>query len=100
MKVLNQYFILPSKESFGDSLKNVNYASYLLGVAVVGIETGFLLIYRSGWKLGLAAPFSSSITNVLLILIGLLVFKEHITGVKLLGILFCIAGVFLISIKQ
>ena len=94
------FFILPSNESFSDSIKNVNYASYLLGVAIVGIEIGFLLIYRSGWKLGLAAPFSSSITNVLLILISLVVFKEHITGIKLLGLMFCIAGVCLISLKQ
>jgi len=94
------YVILPSKENFIDSLKNANYASYLLGIAIVGIEIGFLLIYRNGWKLSLAAPFSSSITNILLILIGLTVFKEHITGLKLLGLLFCIVGIFLISIKQ
>ena len=93
------YFIFPSTEGFRDSLKNVNYASYLLGIAVVGIEIGFLLIYRSGWKLGIAAPFSSSITNVLLIFIGLVVFKEHLTGVKLIGLLFCMVGIFMISIK-
>jgi drug/metabolite transporter (DMT)-like permease len=94
------YFILPSKESFIDSIKSANYASYLMGIAIVGIELGFLLIYRNGWKLGLAAPLFSSITNILLILIGLTVFKEHITGLKLLGLLFCIVGVVLISIKQ
>jgi drug/metabolite transporter (DMT)-like permease len=94
------YFILPSKESFSDSIKKANYASYLLGIAIVGIEIGFLLIYRNGWKLGLAAPFSSSITNVLLIFIGLTVFKEHMTVLKLLGLLFCIIGIFLISMKQ
>ena len=94
------YFLIPSQENIFDSIKNANIASYLLGIAVVGIEIGFLLIYRNGWKLGLAAPFSSSITNILLVSIGLIVFKEHITGIKLLGLLFCTVGIVLISIKS
>ena len=94
------YFIFPSTQNVVDSIKNAKYASYLLGLAVVGIEIGFLLIYRNGWKLGLAAPFSSSITNVLLVSIGLIVFKEHITGLKLLGLLFCTIGIVMISIKS
>ena len=93
------YFAIPSSETIVDSFKNANYASYLLGIAVVGIEIGFLLIYRTGWKLGIAAPFSSSVTNVMIILISLLIFKEHITGIKLIGLLFCIIGVSLISMK-
>jgi|WetSurMetagenome_2_1015567.scaffolds.fasta_scaffold21783_5 drug/metabolite transporter (DMT)-like permease len=94
------YFIIPSGEGFINSIKKANLASYLLGVAVVGIEIGFLLIYRNGWKLGLAAPFSSSITNILLISIGLLVYKEHLTGMNMLGLFFCIVGIILISYKQ
>lgn len=94
------YFILPSESSFIDSIKNANYASYMLGIAVVGIEIGFLLIYRSGWTLSLAAPFSSSVTNILLISIGFIAFKEQITRLNFLGILFCVVGIFLISLKK
>lgn len=94
------YLIIPSSGSLLVAIKKANYTSYLLGAAVVGIEVGFLLIYRSGWKIGLAAPFTSSITNILLVSIGLIVFKEHITGLKLLGLLFCVVGIVLISIKS
>lgn len=94
------YFIIPSSESLLVSIKGVNYTSYLLGAAIVGIEIGFLLMYRSGWKIGLAAPLTSSITNILLIFIGLVVFKEHISGLKLLGLLFCVIGIVLITIKS
>jgi drug/metabolite transporter (DMT)-like permease len=93
------YFIFPSKENILNSVRNANYASYLLGIAIVGIEIGFLLIYRTGWNLGLAAPFSSSVTNILLISIGLVIFKEHLTSLKVLGLLFCIIGIILISMK-
>ena len=94
------YFIFPAKENFVDSVKNANYASYLLGIAIIGTEIGFLLIYRSGWKISLAAPFTSAITNTSLIIIGLLAFKDHISGLKLIGLLFCVVGVLLISLKS
>lgn len=93
-------FVFPQEGSFIDSVKKANLASYLLGFAVVGIEVAFLLIYRSGWKIGIAAPLSSSVTNVVLILTGLFIFREHLTGTKILGLLFCIIGIVLISLKK
>jgi len=93
------FFIFPLKENIFVSIKSANYASYLLGIAVVGIEIGFLLIYRHGWKLGLAAPFSSSVTNVVLIITSLILFKEQLSNLNILGLLFCIVGVFLVTMK-
>lgn len=93
-------FVFPQEGSFMDSVKKANISSYLLGFAVVGIEVAFLLIYRSGWKIGIASPLSSSVTNVVLISVGLLIFREHLTGTKILGLLFCIIGIVLISLKK
>jgi drug/metabolite transporter (DMT)-like permease len=93
------YFFLPSTCSLIDSFKNANYASYFLGIAIVGIEAGFLLIYRSGWDIGIATLFSSSFTNILLIVIGLIFFREYLTGTKIIGILFCMIGAYLINQK-
>jgi drug/metabolite transporter (DMT)-like permease len=94
------FFAFPSKENIIYSIKKANYASYLLGFAVVGIEIAFLLIYRNGWKFGLATTFSSSIINVLIILTGLIVFKENISGLTLTGLIFCLIGICLISTGQ
>ena len=44
------WFAFPGGTSLLVAFKSANYASYLLGIAIVGIELGFLLIYRAGWK--------------------------------------------------
>jgi len=92
------FILFPSENNILESLKNANYASYLLGITIVGIEMGFLLAYRNGWKLSMATPFYTSITTVLLLLIGIIFFKEYLTGIKILGIVFCILGVILLNI--
>jgi len=40
----------PTNNGLASELKQLNWASFLLAVAIVGIEFGFLLVYRSGWE--------------------------------------------------
>jgi hypothetical protein len=37
--------------------RELNWASFVLGVGIVGLELGFLLAYRAGWNLSLGASF-------------------------------------------
>jgi multidrug transporter EmrE-like cation transporter len=94
------FLFYPLRVSLVSAVKEANYASYLLGFTVVGIELGYLLVYRYGWKLGLASPFQSAITTVLLVIIALFFFREHLSPVKLLGIAFCLVGIVLMNIKD
>ncbi len=93
------YFVFPSKINFLESFKHANYASYLLGITIVGIEIGYLFVYRSGWDFSIANPFSSTVTNVIIMLIGIFFFKEYLTGLRLLGIVLCMIGGILINTK-
>jgi len=93
------WFAYPAGTSLMESIKSANYASYLLGITIVGIELGFLLIYRTGWKIGVANIFSSSLSAVLLLFIGMAVYREHLSLIKLLGIGLCIAGLLLMNQK-
>ncbi len=94
------YFVMPQKQGIIESIKNANYSSYLLGISCVLIELAYLLIYRDGWKLGLASIFSSSFVNIILIFTGIAIFREHISGIKIIGVIFCIIGIILINLKQ
>ena len=89
------WIFFPSSTGFLESVKDANLASYLLGFAVVGIEIGFLLVFRSGWKLGLANGFSSTITTIILLFIGIVVFKEHLSPMKIIGLACCVVGMVL-----
>ena len=41
-------FFIPTKIGFLAELKQLNWASYLLAFSIVGLEVGFLLVYRGG----------------------------------------------------
>ena len=47
--------LFPLEKSVWDEFRKVNWASLALGVGIVGLEVGFLLAYRSGWNLSIAA---------------------------------------------
>jgi drug/metabolite transporter (DMT)-like permease len=89
----------PPQGSVLESFKKANAASYLLGLAVVGIELGYLLVYRNGWKFSFSSAFSSSVALIILVIIGTIFFKEHISLTKITGLLFCLLGIALLSIK-
>ena len=93
------YFFSPQKLPLLDHFRELNWASYALGLSIVGLETGFLLAYRSGWDISMAGLVSSTTVAVLLIPIGLVLFKESMSGINLLGILLCLAGLVLVNYK-
>lgn len=87
----------PVKGEFMKEIQKANMASYLLGVAVVGIEIGYLLAYRFGWKLHMAMPVTSSVNIVILAVLGYFFFKEQLSPLKIFGIVLCIAGIYLLN---
>lgn len=89
----------PLKEGLWVSLRQLNWASYVLALAIVGLEIGFLLAYRAGWNISLAAVFSNVAATLLLIPAGLLLFKEKVSVVNLLGVVLCVAGLVLVNQK-
>jgi drug/metabolite transporter (DMT)-like permease len=89
----------PLKDGLVNSLKKMNWASFTLGITIVGIELGFLLAYRAGWNISLAQLFSTALITLMLIPIGVLFFHEKLTLINMLGILLCFGGFILISYK-
>lgn len=83
--------------SLGQQIKLANWATYVLGIALVGLELGFLLAYRSGWKMSVAALFSNSAVTLLLIPVGLAVFRESLDARRIAGIGLASVGLWLIG---
>jgi uncharacterized membrane protein len=78
------------------SLKQLNWVSLVLGVAIFAIEIGFLLAYRAGWNLNNASVTANVAVAVLVVPAGAAIFEEHLQARSALGILFCIVGLFLL----
>jgi drug/metabolite transporter (DMT)-like permease len=80
-----------------DSVKNSNWAVVTLGVGALIIEVGFLLAYRAGWNISVASVVTNISVALILIPVGLLVFKEHLSLRSAAGIACCLLGLYLIS---
>jgi drug/metabolite transporter (DMT)-like permease len=89
----------PRPEGASSSLAGVNWASVGLGISVVGLELGFLLAYRAGWPISLAALLANVMVGVLLLPIGLVLLREKLSWINLLGIAMCLAGIILVNLK-
>jgi uncharacterized membrane protein len=90
---------LPLKMALADAFKQLNWASYALALAIVGLEMAYILAYRAGWRISIAAVLVNTTVTVLLIPIGLLAFKEKLSPVNVAGILVAIAGLVMMNVK-
>ena len=75
----------------------LNWASVVLGLTIVGVDVGYLLLYRSGWNLSLASVFCGAMVALVLLPLGVLVFRERLSVSNRLGIVLALAGVYLIT---
>ncbi|MBQ6294848.1 MAG: EamA family transporter [Firmicutes bacterium] len=77
--------------------QKLNWAPFVLGLVLVGLETGFIYAYRAGWTVSTAAIVQSAFLGVVLIFVGMLLYKEVITPTKVAGILICLVGLYFIN---
>jgi len=89
-------FTYPAKKSLMETLRESNWAVYTLGAAAALIELGFLLAYRTGWKISIAAVASNAAAAIVLIPVGLIVFKDHLSLRNVIGLIFCMVGLVLL----
>jgi len=94
------FVFFPVQDGMTVELKKLNWASIGLAIAIVGIEFGFLLVYRSGWNLGIAAVLTNVIASLMLVPVAIFVFKDKISWVNVAGILVCLAGLVMLNWKK
>ena len=94
------FFFFPATKGISAELKQLNWASIGLAIAVVGIEFGFLLTYRSGWNLGIAAVLVNVVASLILVPVAIFIFNDEISWINILGILVCLAGLVMLNWKR
>ncbi|HKY79643.1 MAG TPA: EamA family transporter [Anaerolineales bacterium] len=91
--------LFPLQGALAAEVRKVNWASIALGGVIVGLELGFLLAYRAGWNLSLANLVSNTTVAILLIPFGLLLFKEDLSPLNILGVILALAGLVLVNLR-
>ena len=94
------FFFFPTPNGVTVELKKLNWASIGLAVAVVGIEFGFLLVYRAGWNLGIAAVLTNVVASLILLPVAIFIFKDRISLINIAGIFVCLAGLMMLNWKR
>ncbi len=74
----------------------LNWKSIAVGLAIFGVEIGFLLAYRAGWPLNTAALTAGALLAILLVPCGALLFHEAWSLAKTAGLALCLAGLWLL----
>lgn len=91
------YFILSPEKNMLAEVGRMNWTTVMLGVSIVGLEIGAIYMYKVGWNISIGNLVQSTILTVVLIAIGILFYKETVTGTQLFGIALCAAGLFFIN---
>lgn len=79
------------------SISEFSWAAALVGVAIVGIELGYLLMYRSGWTLAAAPLIGMGGAAIILTVIGMAFFRQPITPKTIAGVGLCLYGLYLLT---
>jgi drug/metabolite transporter (DMT)-like permease len=69
----------------------------VMGLSVIGLDVGFILAYRAGWGVSTAPLVTNVIVALVLLPLGVLIFREKINAIQITGILCCVIGLVLIS---
>ena len=78
-------------------ISKVNWTSLVLGFAIVGLEAGYVFLYRAGWKISNGALTANICLAIALLIIGVLLYKEAMSAKQVIGIVVCGVGLFLIN---
>lgn len=91
-------FAFPSeKNGSWFQLTSIPWPTCLLGVSIVGLELGFLLAYRAGWNISVAALLATATVTLILVPAGIYIYKESFDVVKAIGVALSMLGIFLIN---
>ena len=77
--------------------RHLNWAVYVFGIALVGLETGVIYMYKVGWQVNTGHLTHGTILAVCLLFVGYFLYNETITWNKMLGVALCISGLYFLN---
>ncbi len=93
------YFILGSTGNLIKEYGKLNWASFVLGIVIVGLEAGWIYAYKSGWQVSTGFIVQSAFLAAALLLVGYFLYHESLTWNKIVGVVICLVGLFFINYK-
>ncbi|MGB4440557.1 MAG: EamA family transporter [Sedimentibacter sp.] len=93
------YYILNKDTNIFHEYSKLNWAPFVLGIVIVGLEVGYIYAYKAGWPVSTAQIVQAAVLAVILIFVGYLLYDEALSWNKIAGIFVCLVGLGLINLK-
>ncbi|MBQ3347803.1 MAG: EamA family transporter [Synergistaceae bacterium] len=77
--------------------RNFNWPSVILGFAIVGLEAGYVYLFRAGWQISKGSLTANICLAIVLLFVGLFMYGEKISLRQIIGALVCMAGLYMIN---
>ena len=98
------FFFLFGGSSEGTGLigeySKLNWAPFVLGIVIVGLEVGWIFAYKAGWEVSTGFIVQSAVLAILLLILGYFLYHEALTWNKLVGVVICLIGLVFINLKN
>ena len=91
------FFITAENKNLVAELSKTNWTALALGIAIVAQEFGYICNYRAGWKISVATLIANISLACVLLVVGVLLYKEVISLKQVAGIIISAAGLILIA---
>jgi uncharacterized membrane protein len=89
--------LTPGGFEWRQELRQLNWTALALAVVIVGLDLGFLFLYRSGFQVSLGALVTQSAAALVLLAIGVAFFREKLTAASAAGLVLCLVGLWLVN---
>ena len=91
------YYILNKDANIFHEYSKVNWAPFILGLVIIGLEVGYIYAYKAGWPVSTAQIVQATVLADILIFVRYFLYKESLTWNKIVGIIVCLVGLGLIN---
>ena len=93
------YFISGSAGNLIREYGKLNWAPFVLGIVIVGLEAGWIYAYKAGWQVSTGFIVQSAFLAAALLLVGYFLYHESMTWNKVVGVSICLIGFVFINFR-
>lgn len=93
------FFAFGEDKNVVRELSKLNWAPFVLGLVIVGLEAGWIYAYKAGWQVSVGFIVQSSVLAVILLAVGYFAYHEALTWNKIVGVVVCLIGLVFLNIK-
>ena len=93
------YYVIGPGGNLIKEYGKLNWAPFVLGVVIVGLETGWIYAYKAGWNVSTGFIVQSAFLAAVLLFVGFFLYSEALTWNKIVGVVICLIGLVFINYK-